>query len=195
MHCFTEFPNTNFSPKIRRAPEIFTCTPLGALCPSYPTHWAGWPMAHCTMVPLDQVHARFRSFSLYAFVNRCNMKNTRKSRTAPFFSLGIAWGHYARGAQHTGHHGCCHAWNRYKMKIFHKGYYQRFLALFHRISKHEFFTQNKAGTRNFHLHTIGGTMPQLSNTLGRVAHGALHNSATWSGTRSFSGFFTICLCK
>ena len=106
------------------------------------------------------------------------MKNTPKTRTVPFFSLGIPRGHYARGAQHTGHHGWCHVWNRFNLKFFHKGYYQRFLAQFHTISKHEFFTQNEAGTPNFHLHTIGGTMPQLSNTLGTAAHDALHNSTT-----------------
>ena len=150
---------------------------------------------HCTMVPLAQVHARFRSFSLYPFVNRYNMKNTSKSRGNALFSPGTLCRHYARPTQHDGHRGWCHAWNRFKMKIFDKGYIQRFFTLFPRYFKRVFLPQNLKGTPNFHLHTIGGTLPRVPSTMGIVDHHPLHNGTTCKGTRTFSGFFSISLCK
>ena len=81
------------------------------------------------------------------------------------------------------------------MKISCKGYIQRFLTQFHRNFKHAFLPQNYTRIPNFHLDTIGATLPQVPNTLGMVGHDALHNGTTYTGTCALSEFFTISLCK
>ena len=64
------------------------------------------------------------------------------------------------------------------MKIFGKGYIQRFFSLFHKHFKRELLPQNVAETPNFHLDAIGATLPQVPNPLGMVPHALLHNGTT-----------------
>ena len=113
----------------------------------------------------------------------------------PAFSLDPCWGHCARGTQPTGHLGWCHGWNRFNLKIFGKGYIQRFLTLFYRYFKREVFHQNVPEPPNFHSDIQGGTLPVVPGPLGTVVRHSLHIGTTCTLMHAFPEFFSIFLCK
>ena len=77
------------------------------------------------------------------------------------FSLEPLRGHCARGAQHTGHHGWCHGWNRFHAQKIGKGYIQWFFTQLYRNFRGELFVKKPPVPPNFHLDTIGGIMPEV----------------------------------